>query len=394
MTVKSKLGAVLALLLIILAGTSGITFFRLSNQAPQLHQMDADATRVSESWIPLLLSAVAVKSDVDQVWQWLTDISATRGLDGLNDGFDEAQANAEKFATDMTKVRELAHALELQELIVTLDKVEAAFGPFYATGKRMADAYIANGPAGGNKLMGEFDTAAEAISAPLEEMVLQVQGLTDGTLSNLKNEAREIKSGNANLVRSVMILAAIGVIVAFGGAFYLMRLVGGNLQGLLGDIRIVAAQDDTNAMQLDASRSDEFGEVAKALTDFREKISEVDRLRAEQEATEEKAEQEKHKMMLDLADHFDAGVGKVVVSVTSASNQLKGSAEAMSATAKETSRQSTAVSEATEQASANVQTVATAADELSSSIAEISQQVAQSAQIAANAVQEAEDTNR
>ncbi|MBT7759115.1 MAG: methyl-accepting chemotaxis protein [Rhodospirillaceae bacterium] len=394
MTVKTKLSAVLALLLIILAGTSGITFFRLNAQAPQLHQMDVDATHVSGSWIPLLLSAVAVKSDVDQVWQWLTDISATRGLDGLNDGFDEAEANAVKFAADMAKVRELAGTLELEELIETLDKVEAAFGPFYATGKRMAKAYIADGPAGGNKLMAEFDAAAAAISAPLDEMVIQVQGLTDGTLSDLKDQAGEIKSSNTDLVRSVMILAAIGVIIAFGGAFYLLRLVGGSLRALLDDIRIVASQDDTVATQLDAGRADEFGEVAKALADFREKLSEVDRLRAAQEVAGEKVEQEKRKMMIDLADRFDAGVGSVVNSVATASIQLKESATTMSATATETSRQSSAVAEATEHASANVRTVATAADELSSSITEISQQVAQSAQIAASAVQEAENTDQ
>src|SRR3546814_19987786 len=48
---------------------------------------------------------------------------------------------------------------------------------------------------------------------------------------------------------------------------------------------------------------------------------------------------------------------------------------------------------ASEQASTNVQTVSSAAEELSSSIAEISRQVAKSAQVARKAVADAETTN-
>jgi methyl-accepting chemotaxis protein len=65
----------------------------------------------------------------------------------------------------------------------------------------------------------------------------------------------------------------------------------------------------------------------------------------------------------------------------------------MSATAEETERQSTAVAAASDQATANVQTVAAASEELSGSIAEIGRQVADSARIAGLAVEEANRTN-
>ena len=47
--------------------------------------------------IKIIHKAHELKLSVVQVQQWLTDISATRGLDGLNDGFDEAQNNAVRF---------------------------------------------------------------------------------------------------------------------------------------------------------------------------------------------------------------------------------------------------------------------------------------------------------
>ena len=47
--------------------------------------------------ISVLNRAHELKLAVVQVQQWLTDISATRGRDGLDDGFDEAADNAKRF---------------------------------------------------------------------------------------------------------------------------------------------------------------------------------------------------------------------------------------------------------------------------------------------------------
>ena len=80
------------------------------------------------------------------------------------------------------------------------------------------------------------------------------------------------------------------------------------------------------------------------------------------------------------ADVFEREVKGLVASVASAATQMENTATGMTATAEETSRQST--------------TVAAAAEELSSSITEISRQVSQSAQIASNAMAEADRTNQ
>lgn len=81
-------------------------------------------------------------------------------------------------------------------------------------------------------------------------------------------------------------------------------------------------------------------------------------------------------------------VGEVVSAVASASDELQMTAESMSSTADETSRQATAASGGAETATSNVQTVATAAEELSSSIREIANQVAQASTAAQEAVAE------
>jgi methyl-accepting chemotaxis protein len=79
--------------------------------------------------------------------------------------------------------------------------------------------------------------------------------------------------------------------------------------------------------------------------------------------------------------------------VAAAATEMESTAQSMSATAEETSRQATAAASGVEQASANVQTVASASEELSSSITEVSRQVSESATIAKAAVEEANKTN-
>jgi len=94
-----------------------------------------------------------------------------------------------------------------------------------------------------------------------------------------------------------------------------------------------------------------------------------------------------------FADSFEANVGVVVAGVSKAAVEMRSNADVMSRNASGTSEQITSAAAATEQASANVQMVATAAEELSSSVVEISRQVARSSEIAKQAVDQAERTN-
>jgi methyl-accepting chemotaxis protein len=94
-----------------------------------------------------------------------------------------------------------------------------------------------------------------------------------------------------------------------------------------------------------------------------------------------------------LADTFQAKIGPHVESLSGQARSLTDTATSMSATAGETNRQAAAVAAAAELTSVNVQTVATATEELHSSVGEINRQVTHSAEITGAAVQAAERTN-
>jgi methyl-accepting chemotaxis protein len=94
-----------------------------------------------------------------------------------------------------------------------------------------------------------------------------------------------------------------------------------------------------------------------------------------------------------IADTFQAKIGPHVESLSAQARSLTETAAGMSTTAEETNRQATAVAAAAELTSVNVQTVATATEELHSSVGEINRQVGHSAEITGTAVQAAERTN-
>jgi methyl-accepting chemotaxis protein len=141
-------------------------------------------------------------------------------------------------------------------------------------------------------------------------------------------------------------------------------------------------------------RKDELGDVAGAVERFKVVSEQKARDQAEAKVRQDRivAEQRKADMMR-LADSFEAAVGEIVHTVSSASNELEASATTLTSTAERSQTLATAVAAASEEASTNVQSVASATEELSSSVTEISRQVQESARMATEAVGQARTTN-
>ncbi|NDC58999.1 MAG: hypothetical protein EBZ50_09310, partial [Alphaproteobacteria bacterium] len=131
--------------------------------------LNAASTALQQSEVEtknvLKLSAAvkAAELEVVQVQQFLTDLSATRGLDGLDDGAAKAEEAATAFYTEIDKSVAIAKELGAAEMVATLEAARAAFPAYYSVGKRMTAAYVARGPEAGNPMMADFDGKAEKI---------------------------------------------------------------------------------------------------------------------------------------------------------------------------------------------------------------------------------------
>ncbi len=184
--------------------------------------------------------------------------------------------------------------------------------------------------------------------------------------------------------------AAFAVLMALSGAglWFAVQRVTSPLLQLAQAMRALARGDRTVVSGL-SDRRDEIGVMAQAVDVFRAHAAERERL--EQESQRIAAEQVARDRA--LAQRFEASVKGVVESVSASSAALHKAVTTMATTAGETSRQTSSVATASEQAAGNVETIAAAIEELSATGVEIGRRVADSTRIAERAVAEADRTN-
>lgn len=140
-------------------------------------------------------------------------------------------------------------------------------------------------------------------------------------------------------------------------------------------------------------RSDEIGDLSKALEGFRQNAIKVKQLDAEQKKAREQAEIERKEMMQNLANSFEASVKSVAEKVSSKSVEMESNAKLITSTATNNLNKVQGVVGNASHAASNINMVAAAAEELSSSISEISRQVERSTGATREAVGQAESAN-
>jgi methyl-accepting chemotaxis protein len=224
--------------------------------------------------------------------------------------------------------------------------------------------------------------AIEPIIAEVTQEITSRYSLANDTAAHDRSATGRRLAWSFGIVCLMMISAA--ALIGRGITSPLVRLATA--------MRNLAAGNKTVAVP-GLERRDEIGEMGRSVAVFKENIIETDRLRAGQEAQKQQAEAERRRAVLELAQRLEEAVGGIVRHVGAQADELKASAQSMSATAEETERQSIAVADASAEACGNVQTVAAAAEELSASIAEIGRRVEEAAQITQQAVADAGRTN-
>ncbi len=205
----------------------------------------------------------------------------------------------------------------------------------------------------------------------------------------VRDSGAEIQQGRIILI----CLALVSLVTALAiGWFYVSRGVVRRLVHLQNSMKCIAAGD--LGAEIATGGSDEIAEMAEALQVFKGNMLESNRLRKERSETEKQARAQRRAEMQKLADEFEAAVGEIVQTVSSASTELEASATSLTRTAEETQQLSGMVETASGEASTNVKSVAAATDEMTASIAEISRQVQESNRITGEAVSQAEVTDQ
>ncbi len=190
------------------------------------------------------------------------------------------------------------------------------------------------------------------------------------------------------------ISASLGILFLIGLiSIWYARMLTNPIRDMVDTMKKLADGDNKVSVP-SLERHDEIGNMAKAVQVFKENALEMERMEAEAEKNKARMEEDRRAAMNKLADDFDQRTATVIMSLTTASQQMQQTAERMTDASERTSEISSAVAAAATEADANVQTVAAAAEELSASAREIAQQINTVASMANNASEEAESTSK
>lgn len=191
-----------------------------------------------------------------------------------------------------------------------------------------------------------------------------------------------------------MMAISIMLIVAFFGiafAVLIILSIARSISELLSDSTKLA-EGNTSIEFNSAKFNDEIGHIAKSILMFKGNVEEQKEL---QEKSEKKQQMEvlRQARVEELIDVFDGDIEANLNAVKSDTVEMRETANGLNELAASTALRARSAVQASEEASANVQTVAAATEELSASIGEISGQIDQTNRVVLEATTTMEETN-
>jgi methyl-accepting chemotaxis protein len=236
--------------------------------------MIGQVENMRDSSVERFESAIAAKQmqgDVIQVQQWLTDISATRGLDGLDDGFAKAEEHVGLFLANLKRFRTLAERDRDAEHLREIVQLEERFKEYYEAGKQMARAYVAGGPEAGNPMMAKFDKTAEALENQIEPFVI-------GNVEEGGNAIKNIPVLLSNVLFGIIGALAFALVLSAACAFLVGQSIARPLARLskdMGETAMHLASTSAEVASSSQSLAEGASEQAAALEETSATMEEV-----------------------------------------------------------------------------------------------------------------------
>ncbi|MGM4902136.1 methyl-accepting chemotaxis protein [Tardiphaga sp. 866_E4_N2_1] len=295
-------------------------------------------------------------------------------------------------AEDKTSNAATARIKFLQNSFATIyandDKINNKVKEITAETKLYADAFV--------KFV-ENTKKVDGLVQEMSETAGAITKLSTAMKGDLLSDQQRLETESDTTIhdteRQVMVLGVGGFIVGAILALLLGRSIAGPMIAMCAAMRKLAA-GDFEVVLPGLGRRDELGDMASAVEEFKvQAIAKAERDAATQEEQSREAGAARRAELIRFADDFEAAVGAIVSNVSASAGQLETAAGTLTRTAETTEGLSSRVAGASDQASSNMQSVATATEELSLSVNEIGRQVQTSSKIADSAVVQAQQTD-
>ncbi|MGJ5179992.1 methyl-accepting chemotaxis protein [Bradyrhizobium oligotrophicum] len=377
LSIRFKVIAVIAFMLVVMS-CMGVLALQ------SMRDINARTVDIASNWLPSVRVLGALRADIN-VYR-LTLRAHVMALTA------EAKANNDKRMADtLEKVKKDIKAY--QPLISNAEE-----RGIYEAWTRAWDKYTAEADKVlevSRKSIGKLPDDVDALFKPAgaaatasEDILTKAIDYNDRGAEAATRGAADAYNNTFWVVTSI-ILAAVAAGVAVG--FYVVRDVSSGIASIIAPMQALGHGDLSAAVPYRGEPT-EIGAMADTLQVFKEALI-AKRDADERAAQDAQAKIERGRRVDGITRQFEATIGEIVQTVSSASTELEHSAGSLSSTASRSQKISTQVAAASEEASTNVQSVASATEELSSSITEISRQVQESARMASEAVSQARQTN-
>lgn len=188
----------------------------------------------------------------------------------------------------------------------------------------------------------------------------------------VQRQASKLETANFTYIAIIAGVIA-GLLIGIFAALFIGGQIAGPIVNMTAAMRKLADGDAETAVP-GTNRSDEIGEMASAVSVFKENMIQARQLEAREK--EQQAEQNRRAKEVEVAiQAFQKAIAERLDTLTGVAADLSSSADELTQTAENARQQSLGASTATEQTSTNVQNVSAAAEEMDSSFGEIVSQV-------------------
>jgi methyl-accepting chemotaxis protein len=237
----------------------------------------------------------------------------------------------------------------------------------------------------------KFDLASSEWRPDTVRRLATAVSLAEQALDEAKRHAAAQQSSAQRLLILNLTLLVAAIAVAVGGMLVVGRRAIRPLHAIRDGMLKVAGGDLSVEVGY-AERRDEIGELAGSLATFKQQL--VEKARIEQQELERNAGARSRQQAIETyIGEFENQVLGTLRQLGDAANQMRATSEGMSEVSTQTNTSVGIAAKSSGEASINVQTVASAAEELSASINDISRQAVHAAEIARRAVNQSQATD-
>ena len=378
LSIVFKLLTVLSVLVLSLAGVGVVAIGTMQN-------INSHTVEIAQSWLPSVRALGSIRADVNE-------LRVALRLHLMQDTAEGKEAAEKRLASLRERIEQTR---KTYEPLITSAEERSIYGQWttawgeYLNGVQDVMALSRKSP-------GKFPTEAnELLQTKVAKMAQAADPLLtkDIELNNrgAESETKQAADSYATIFRILVGIIIASVAIAIGAAYYLVRDVSRGIASIIKPMQSLG-EGDLSADVPHRGEKTEIGSMADALQIFKEALI-AKKAADEAAARDAEAKIERGRRVDAITRKFEAMIGEVVGTVSSASTELEASASTLTSTAQRGQELATAVAAASEEASTNVQSVASASEELSSSVTEISRRVQDSARMAAEAVDQAARTN-